>query len=107
MSELDLGKIRDRWLGVCAACDAGLAANCTHPEDDYRPVILALVLEVEELRRQRGDFRNSALMYAAMVGQHVSPIPGYTSMRCESGLPGCDDLACVCTCHDRETADAP
>lgn len=25
---------------------------------------------------------------------------GYTSMRCAHGYDGCDDLACVCTCHD-------
>lgn len=51
MGELDLEKISNKWLGMCPSCDAGLpGADCTHPEDDYRPVMLDLVREIERLR---------------------------------------------------------
>jgi hypothetical protein len=28
---------------------------------------------------------------------------GFWSSRCEYAVGGCDDLACVCTCHDMES----
>lgn len=28
-----------------------------------------------------------------------SGLDGYVTMQCLAGLPGCDDLACVCACH--------
>lgn len=31
-------------------CDAGLPTSCTHPSEDYRPVMLALVREIERFR---------------------------------------------------------
>ena len=46
---IDLQAIKDKWLNVCGACDAGIG-DCTHPNSDYRPVILDLVSEVERLR---------------------------------------------------------
>ena len=49
---LDLAAIEETWLQPCGACDAGLPMNCTHPEGDYRPVMLELVTE---LRRYRAN----------------------------------------------------
>lgn len=46
----DLEAIKDTWLRVCGPCDAAVATTCTHPDEDYRPVIAALVAEVERLR---------------------------------------------------------
>ena len=46
---VDLDAIKAKWLGQCGACDAGIGM-CTHPEEDYRPVMLDLVREVERLR---------------------------------------------------------
>lgn len=32
-------------------------------------------------------------------------ILGYVSMRCWGKVKGCDDLACVCHCHDAESEE--
>ena len=47
---LDLDAITEKWLQQCGPCDAGLAMGCSHPDEDYRPVMSALVTEVERLR---------------------------------------------------------
>lgn len=46
----DLDAISAKWLAPCGACDAGLPMGCTHPREDYRPLMLSLVLEIERLR---------------------------------------------------------
>lgn len=46
----DLVAIEEIWLQACPSCDAGLPYGCTHPGRDYRPVIAALVDEIEVLR---------------------------------------------------------
>lgn len=51
---IDLEAIEAKWLGICGACDAGIG-ECTHPAEDYRPVMLALVREVEHLRELLAD----------------------------------------------------
>lgn len=38
------------FLNQCGSCDAGLLMSCTCPQEDYRPVMLELVREVEQLR---------------------------------------------------------
>ena len=48
---IDLEEIWAKWLRVCGACDAGIG-ECNHPAEDYRPVMMDLVLDVERLRRQ-------------------------------------------------------
>jgi hypothetical protein len=55
MSELlDLDAISEKWLNQCGPCDYGMPEyGCTHPSDDYRPVILDLVREVERLRAKQ------------------------------------------------------
>jgi len=40
--DLDTDAIAEKWLKVCGACDVGMY-GCTHPEEDYRPVMLDLV----------------------------------------------------------------
>jgi hypothetical protein len=52
---LDLDAIREKWLNVCPSCDAGLPSQCTHPDEDYRPTMLALIDEAERLRALVGD----------------------------------------------------
>jgi hypothetical protein len=46
-NELDLLALK--WLQVCASCDAGLPYGCSHPNEDYRPVIANLIDEVRRL----------------------------------------------------------
>lgn len=49
--ELDTEDIKSKWLNQCGPCDYGMPEyGCTHPGEDYRPVILDLVREVERLR---------------------------------------------------------
>lgn len=50
MSADDIIKRAERFLNQCGSCDAGLPMGCTCPRDDYRPVMLELVREVERLR---------------------------------------------------------
>jgi hypothetical protein len=53
---LDLDIIEAKWLQQCGACDASLPMTCTHPAEDYRPTMAALVAELRHLRGllQRG-----------------------------------------------------
>lgn len=46
---IDLEAIKAKWLNICGACDAGVG-ECNHPAEDYRPVMLELVREIERLR---------------------------------------------------------
>lgn len=46
---LDLEAIKEKWLKLCGACDVGVG-ECNHPGEDYRPVMLALVRELESQR---------------------------------------------------------
>lgn len=49
---IDLEAISEKWLQQCGPCDYGMPEYaCSHPEEDYRPVILDLVREVERLRK--------------------------------------------------------
>ena len=48
----DLEAIKEKWLRICPMDDAGFPGTCTHPDEDYRPVMLELVREVESLRHQ-------------------------------------------------------
>ena len=48
-TELDLDAISAKWLQICGSCDAGIG-ECTHPEGDYRPVMLELVRALEHIR---------------------------------------------------------
>lgn len=63
---LDLEAINEKWLRQCPSCDAGLLNGCTCPQDDYRPVILSLVREVERLRAESEP--------AACVMTHTPPM---------------------------------
>lgn len=47
---IDLDAISATWLQVCGPCDIGIHSVCTHPNEDYRPVMLALVEEIADLR---------------------------------------------------------
>lgn len=47
---LDLDTIRP-WTNPCGSCDVGLPQSCTCPSGDPRGVILRLIAEVENLRR--------------------------------------------------------
>lgn len=50
---LDLEEIKTKWLNQCGPCDFGMPEyGCTHPDEDYRPVIMSLVLEIERLRSE-------------------------------------------------------
>lgn len=45
---IDLEAIKAKWLNICGACDVGVG-ECSHPVEDYRPVMLELVRELEKL----------------------------------------------------------
>jgi hypothetical protein len=50
---LDLAALTEKWLNQCGPCDYGMPEyGCSHPSEDYRPVMLDLVQEVERLRGQ-------------------------------------------------------
>lgn len=52
---LDLEAIQEKWLKQCGPCDLGMPEyGCTHPTEDYRPVMMSLVEEIERLRRLSG-----------------------------------------------------
>jgi len=46
---MDLDAVKSKWLGMCGSCDVGIG-ECNHPAEDYRPVMLELVREVERLQ---------------------------------------------------------
>lgn len=48
---LDTEAIAEKWLQQCGPCDGGLPMGCTHPAEDYRPVMAALLEELERTRR--------------------------------------------------------
>lgn len=51
----DTEEIITKWLQVCPPCDAGIGAPCTHPDEDYRPVILMLLNQRDGARKALGD----------------------------------------------------
>lgn len=34
------------------------------------------------------------------MATHARALPGYISPKCRNNEPDCDDLACICGCHD-------
>lgn len=52
LEEKELLAIEQKWLQMCGYCDAGLPILCTHPDGDYRPVMLRLL---HDLRAYRAD----------------------------------------------------
>lgn len=47
---IDLEAIKREWLNQCGPCDYGMPEyGCSHPAEDYRPVLMELVREVELL----------------------------------------------------------
>lgn len=56
---LDLDAITSEWLTPCGACDAGIGL-CTHPDKDYRPVMLALAQEIERLAYERDQYKQES-----------------------------------------------
>lgn len=51
--ELDTIALRERWLRLCPACDAGFGM-CSHPTDDPRALIQRLLDEIDRLREGEG-----------------------------------------------------
>lgn len=49
-ASVNLEAVEARWLQMCGSCDGGLPMSCTHPDEDYRPVMAALVDEIKRLR---------------------------------------------------------
>lgn len=48
MNAEELAGIEEKWLQQCGPCDGGLPMSCTHPTEDYRPVISDLLAAVRE-----------------------------------------------------------
>jgi hypothetical protein len=48
---IDTEAVAEKWLQQCGPCDIGMPSGCTHPDEDYRPVMAALVEELERTRR--------------------------------------------------------
>jgi hypothetical protein len=53
--EVEFAAIEAKWLRMCGSCDAGLPMGCTHPDEDYRPVMASLVGAVEHSRQTAAD----------------------------------------------------
>lgn len=47
---IDLDAVRAKWLKQCGSCDLGYSCECTHPGEDYRPVMAELVALLERIR---------------------------------------------------------
>jgi len=76
---LDLDAIRAKWLQVCGACDAGIGQQCSHPGDDYRPVILDLLTEVATLTEEFAEAR--AAMDPAVIEAERAEVAALTAER--------------------------
>jgi hypothetical protein len=68
--ELDLLALK--WLQVCATCDAGLPYGCSHPDEDYRPVIADLI---DEVRRVRAEIAAAEHRGAERAAQAIEKMP--------------------------------
>ena len=50
---LHVDEIVEKWTNQCGSCDLGLPEyGCNHPDEDYRPVMLTLVREVQRLQAE-------------------------------------------------------
>lgn len=81
MSSRDTEEITAKWLQVCGACDVGMPEyGCTHPAEDYRPVLLKLLRERDEARDEMGRTRpvvEAARAWAhSSFGADLSPLDG-------------------------------
>ena len=55
MTHKDLAAEVEPWLQQCGSCDAGLPMGCTHPEGDYRNVLLKVWRAYETSRRDTAE----------------------------------------------------
>lgn len=69
--EIDLEAVKAKWLQPCAACDAGLPAACSHPDEDPRTVILDLVNAVERERARREIAMQFAAQGPVVEDRHI------------------------------------
>lgn len=51
------------WTAQCGPCDAGLPMGCACPTGDPRPVISALLADVERLGRHLADWKAECLRW--------------------------------------------
>ena len=74
MPDLDIDSIAEKWLNQCGPCDFGMPEyGCTHPREDYRPVLMSLVEEVKRLRLllRSSVFHGTGVIWDRGNGQRV------------------------------------
>lgn len=99
MSTVDLDAIAREWLNQCGPCDYGMPEyGCTHPQGDYRPVIAALVAEVERLRAILGDDDPRHIIEFRATGWTIGH-----PLSCRSDLFACE----VNRAAERDLVEAP
>ena len=76
MTALDLDAIASEFLQQCGLHDAGISATCACAERDYRPTMLALVREVEQLRTVNRTVNAELLRHANVLGASVTDLHG-------------------------------
>lgn len=70
---VDTAAIAAKWLNLCGPCDLGLPYGCNHPDEDHRPVMSALVAEVERLRVENTRLREVAEAAKELLAINPSP----------------------------------
>lgn len=57
MTTHDVLEAAKPWMQQCGRCDADLPMACTCPPADPRPIVSALIAEIEQLRRRLAAIR--------------------------------------------------
>lgn len=78
--------IAEKWLQQCGPCDAGLPMGCTHPDEDYRPVIAALLDDLAAAAVVAEDARAALARVEALLPDDCWITR--TSMRCTDFIGG-------------------
>lgn len=100
---LDLDEITEKWLNECGACDFGLSeygCHCPADEENYRPVMLTLVREVQRLQAELARWESGQRRKGLPVVESVPDGLHYAALLVRSiGTEGGEE-------HDRLLAEA-
>ena len=78
-SRNDTEAIEAKWLQECGQCDYGVGYPCTHPSEDYRPVILQLLRERDEAHAKL------ALIWGLHTDSPAGVCPSWARLADQSG----------------------